>query len=312
MVKAGKQMTIDELPLMCTIHLKRFAFDMEYGYMRKITSKVEFPETLDLAPYVSEEKSVQKAEYNLYAVLVHAGFGCDSGHYYAYIKAPNGKWYNADDDFVAPVSVSQVLKEHAYMLFYQQSEIISTPTAPASTTAEPPTPAPMTDKEEQSTEATALVSEAVSTLPQAIITTETLVTAATPQQVPTAKATLSSTTNAATLLPPTSTSLLRSALKKSKTQKMRSLEHTKRNVHFVEPIVKADNPKAWTVQLSTQSHRSLRGNLSPPTYSANVNDLSSWTVRSQPDFLRKQKSKKRRVFRVKLESKKSAWTVNPY
>jgi hypothetical protein len=278
MVKAGKQMTINELPLMCTIHLKRFAFDLERGYMRKITSNVQYPETLDLAPFVSKEKKIEKAEYNLYAVLVHAGYGCDSGHYFAYIKAPNGQWYNADDEYIAPVPVDEVLNQQAYMLFYQQDKPMAKPTLPAS----PPLVPNINDiaakkvlvSKKEATEATKQTpATTVTPQPQAPVTTA----------IPTA-AIETNTKNVS----------------------------TKRRVRFVEPIVKADNPKSWTVQLSTQSHRSLRGNLSPPTYSANVSDKSSWTEQSTSDFIRTQKSKKRRVFRVKLESKKTSWSVNPY
>ncbi|OAD07640.1 hypothetical protein MUCCIDRAFT_130059, partial [Mucor lusitanicus CBS 277.49] len=123
MVKAGKQMTINELPMMLTVHLKRFAFDMYRGCMSKITTYVDYPETLDMAPYTSQDKKIEKAEYSLYAVLVHYGYSCDSGHYYAYVKAPNGQWNRMDDEDVTPVSLKEVLSQTAYMLFYQQSSV---------------------------------------------------------------------------------------------------------------------------------------------------------------------------------------------
>ncbi|KAL0088968.1 hypothetical protein J3Q64DRAFT_1637566 [Phycomyces blakesleeanus] len=117
-VTAGKQMTLCELPMMLNIHLKRFTFDMQRGYMRKVTTDVKYPEVLDMAPYVSKEKHCQKAIYRLYAVLVHFGGGCSSGHYYAYVKSPEGKWYRMDDEDVALVSLKEVLSQRAYMLFY--------------------------------------------------------------------------------------------------------------------------------------------------------------------------------------------------
>ena len=39
--------------------------------------------------------------YKLYAVLVHSGFSCNSGHYYCYVKAANGIWYEMNDSRVS-------------------------------------------------------------------------------------------------------------------------------------------------------------------------------------------------------------------
>jgi ubiquitin C-terminal hydrolase len=100
-VNAGKQMTIHELPSMLCVHLKRFTFDMMRGYMRKVTKDIQYTETLDMAPYVSKETKCKSAIYRLYAVLVHLGYGCDSGHYFAYVKAPDGKWFRMDDEDVS-------------------------------------------------------------------------------------------------------------------------------------------------------------------------------------------------------------------
>lgn len=59
--------------------------------------------------------------YDLYAVLVHAGSTCFSGHYYCYVKNSNGIWYCMNDSDVYQVSLQQVLKQKgAYMLFYNQ------------------------------------------------------------------------------------------------------------------------------------------------------------------------------------------------
>lgn len=35
--------------------------------------------------------------YQLYAVLVHAGSSCNSGHYYCYVRSPGGHWYCMND-----------------------------------------------------------------------------------------------------------------------------------------------------------------------------------------------------------------------
>ena len=39
--------------------------------------------------------------YKLYGVLVHAGYSCNSGHYYCYVKGSNGMWYEMNDNRVS-------------------------------------------------------------------------------------------------------------------------------------------------------------------------------------------------------------------
>ncbi len=41
--------------------------------------------------------------YSLYGVLVHSGHSVHSGHYYAFVKAPNGLWHQLDDNHVSQV-----------------------------------------------------------------------------------------------------------------------------------------------------------------------------------------------------------------
>ncbi len=38
--------------------------------------------------------------YDLYGVLVHQGHSMHSGHYYCFVKAPNGVWNKMDDSTV--------------------------------------------------------------------------------------------------------------------------------------------------------------------------------------------------------------------
>jgi ubiquitin carboxyl-terminal hydrolase 36/42 len=42
-------------------------------------------------------------KYQLYGVLVHSGPSVHSGHYYCYVKGPNGLWHRMDDDLVTQV-----------------------------------------------------------------------------------------------------------------------------------------------------------------------------------------------------------------
>ena len=68
---------------------------------------------LDLRPFMSGSQQDKPHKYALYAVLVHAGHSNNSGHYYSYIKAPNGRWHCMDDETVSTCKLSTVLKQKA-------------------------------------------------------------------------------------------------------------------------------------------------------------------------------------------------------
>lgn len=70
--------------------------------------QVDFDLELDLGPYMSERPR-QPVLYDLYAVLVHSGHSVHSGHYYAYVRAPNGIWHICDDTHVAQVRRGSLL-----------------------------------------------------------------------------------------------------------------------------------------------------------------------------------------------------------
>ena len=109
---------------------------------QKLSHLVDFPEHLDLTPYMLElEKTTDdrhedqhegtKKEvppvYRLSAAVVHLGQGLHSGHYTAYVhpRSTTGQhaacpWYYVSDDTVRRVPLSEVLAQPAYMLFYEQ------------------------------------------------------------------------------------------------------------------------------------------------------------------------------------------------
>ncbi|KAL3153836.1 hypothetical protein ABBQ32_013412 [Trebouxia sp. C0010 RCD-2024] len=113
-VRAAKCMTIDQAPAVLVVQLKRFEFSM-FGH--KINKKVDFETELDLAPFMSNRRGASQP-YSLYGVLVHSGHSVHSGHYFAFVKAPNGLWHQLDDNHVSQVSERMVLSQKAYILFY--------------------------------------------------------------------------------------------------------------------------------------------------------------------------------------------------
>ncbi|XP_073683856.1 ubiquitin carboxyl-terminal hydrolase 42 [Garra rufa] len=116
MVTATKRFTIHRSSNVLTISLKRFT-NFNGG---KITKDVRYTECLDLRPFMSQSHGDPQL-YALYAVLVHSGFSCHAGHYYCYIKASNGQWYQMNDSSVSLSDIRTVLNQQAYLLFYIRS-----------------------------------------------------------------------------------------------------------------------------------------------------------------------------------------------
>jgi ubiquitin carboxyl-terminal hydrolase 20/33 len=77
---------------------------------RKNETTVTFNDTLEVA-----EKTTP---YKLRAVVVHQG-KAGSGHYIAYVRCADDRWYKCDDSLWPKlVPLSTVLLAEAYMLFY--------------------------------------------------------------------------------------------------------------------------------------------------------------------------------------------------
>ncbi|KAL3876474.1 hypothetical protein ACJMK2_034317 [Sinanodonta woodiana] len=113
-VPAQKRFSIHKAPNVLTIQLKRFDYNRMFG---KVSRHVEFKEKLNIGPYMSSRQG-EAIMYQLYGVLVHSGFNCNSGHYYCYVKAPSQVWYCMNDSSVTQVSATKVLAAEAYLLFY--------------------------------------------------------------------------------------------------------------------------------------------------------------------------------------------------
>ncbi|XP_067403279.1 ubiquitin carboxyl-terminal hydrolase 36 isoform X2 [Emydura macquarii macquarii] len=112
-VPATKRFTIHRASNVLTLSLKRFA-NFSGG---KITKDVGYPEFLNIRPYMSQSNGCPVV-YGLYAVLVHSGYSCHAGHYYCYVKASNGQWYQMNDSLVHSSNIKVVLNQQAYVLFY--------------------------------------------------------------------------------------------------------------------------------------------------------------------------------------------------
>ncbi|XP_028406528.1 ubiquitin carboxyl-terminal hydrolase 36-like isoform X2 [Dendronephthya gigantea] len=114
-VPAKKNLRVHQPPNVMTMCLKRF--DSHSFFASKINKEVSYPEQLNLRPFMSTNQG-PAVPYKLYAVLVHCGYSCNSGHYYCFIKAANNHWYQMNDSSVRQVNLKTVLCQQAYLLFY--------------------------------------------------------------------------------------------------------------------------------------------------------------------------------------------------
>ena len=115
-----KRYFIDEPPKILVLNMKRF---IQVGYRVKKSDKfVDFQPFLKLAPYLSPIKHDETVQpfYRLYGVVVHSGFGVQSGHYFAYISRKVGDWFYASDSFIKPSEWDEVKKSCPYLLFYER------------------------------------------------------------------------------------------------------------------------------------------------------------------------------------------------
>ncbi|KAJ1397194.1 Zinc finger, UBP-type [Sesbania bispinosa] len=129
---ATKRVLIYKAPPVLTIHLKRFSQDAR-GRLSKLNGHVNFRETMDLRPYMDPRCiNEEKYEYHLVGVVEHSGT-MRGGHYVAYVRGgqrnrakadkenEGSAWYQASDAYVREVTLDEVLRSEAYILFYEKN-----------------------------------------------------------------------------------------------------------------------------------------------------------------------------------------------
>jgi len=110
-----KKIQFWSFPNILVIDFKRFNHNFQKNQVL-ITYPIN---DLDLSDYVIGYKK-EMYKYELYAVCNHSG-GVMGGHYTAFVKNANGKWYHFNDTNVSEVSsVESIISPKAYVLFYRK------------------------------------------------------------------------------------------------------------------------------------------------------------------------------------------------
>lgn len=114
-INIRKRILFWSFPNILVIDLKRFN-----AKNQKTQILVTFPlDDLDLTKYVIGYKK-ESYHYELYGVCNHSG-GVLGGHYTAYVKNANGKWYHFNDTSVSEVGLQDsIVSPKAYCLFYRK------------------------------------------------------------------------------------------------------------------------------------------------------------------------------------------------
>ncbi|GLE02646.1 hypothetical protein PINS_up011487 [Pythium insidiosum] len=135
--------TIDELPAVLTLNLKRFTYHPELGPV-KLQQFVQYPVSFEfpvdvLSPKCRAENGAGAGAdstttavdatgftrfppvYELFAVVSHHGKYVMGGHYTCVCRDNKDQWFQYDDEHVLSVSEAAALAENAYLLFYMRT-----------------------------------------------------------------------------------------------------------------------------------------------------------------------------------------------
>jgi len=114
-----KKTTIDVLPNVLILHLKRFAFRSQGAV--KIHKFIQYPLTLTFHPnWLTSPRDYNTTQrtYNLFSVVEHRGSKVTGGHYTCDVHQTDTLWLHFDDHTIQRTSPSLILDRQAYLLLY--------------------------------------------------------------------------------------------------------------------------------------------------------------------------------------------------
>ena len=120
---AKKKVTICKLPPILIIAFKRFEFRIGSSFPVKINKRIEFPLSDLKIGKLCEKPQDMCRKYELTGVSNHLG-GTFGGHYTAYTKNGNGRWYEYDDENVKELKdTGTIVSNQAYVLIYESQNL---------------------------------------------------------------------------------------------------------------------------------------------------------------------------------------------
>ncbi|XP_028258435.1 ubiquitin carboxyl-terminal hydrolase 10 isoform X2 [Parambassis ranga] len=132
-IEISRRVTLEELPPVLVLHLKRFVFE-KTGGCQKLTKNIDYPVDLEISKDLLSSgvrSKVLKGQrtYRLFAVVYHHGNSATGGHYTTDVFhiGLNG-WLRIDDQAVKVINQPQVVKQTAertaYLLYYRRVDLL--------------------------------------------------------------------------------------------------------------------------------------------------------------------------------------------
>jgi len=129
-IDATRILSLEELPPILILHLKRFVYDGQTGGVQKIMKQIEFGVDLEISRNILSAEcrtSPRQRQYKLFGVVYHNGREATKGHYVTDVfHTGYGTWLHCDDSIVQPTSEQLVMAPNAsstpYLLFYRRGD----------------------------------------------------------------------------------------------------------------------------------------------------------------------------------------------
>ncbi|RVE74586.1 hypothetical protein OJAV_G00023020 [Oryzias javanicus] len=132
-IEISRRVTLEELPPVLVLHLKRFVFE-KTGGCQKLIKNVDYPVDLEISKDLLSSgvrSKILKGQrtYRLFAVVYHHGNSATGGHYTTDVFhiGLNG-WLRIDDQTVKIINQYQVVKQTAertaYLLYYRRVDLL--------------------------------------------------------------------------------------------------------------------------------------------------------------------------------------------
>lgn len=131
-VEATRSLSLEELPPVLILHLKRFVYDGATGGVQKIMKPVNFSVDLEISKSVLSAEcraatTAKHRQYKLFSVVCHNGREATKGHYVTDVfHTGYSTWLHCDDGIVQPTAEELVVDPGSnstpYILFYRRGD----------------------------------------------------------------------------------------------------------------------------------------------------------------------------------------------
>lgn len=129
-IEAFRNLSLEELPPILILHLKRFVYDGMTGGVQKVMKQIEFSVDLEISKSILSAEcraNTKQRQYKLFSVVYHNGREATKGHYVTDIfHTGYSSWLHCDDSTVSPTCEQSVLSPSPtsapYILLYRRGD----------------------------------------------------------------------------------------------------------------------------------------------------------------------------------------------